>query len=90
MDAIVRMGDAFIHYNISREAHGIYQARLVRYEGCPTEEPPPELVLTRGYRCWAGSADYPLLLNELGKLIDSLSPANEPNIDTTMGRPIAP
>jgi hypothetical protein len=90
MDAIVRIGEAFVHYNISREAHGIYQARLVRYEGCPTEEPPRELVLTRGYRCWTGSTDHPMLLNELGKLIDTLSSSNEPNIDTSMGRPATP
>jgi len=90
MDAIVRMGDAFIHYNISREAHGIYQARLVRYEGCPTEEPPRELILTKGYRCWAGSTDHQRLLNDLGRLIDTLSSNHEPNIDTSLGSPGPP
>jgi hypothetical protein len=87
MDAIVRMGDAYIHYNISREGPGIYQARLIRYEGCPTEEPPRDVVLTRGYRCWAGSANHPLLLNELGKMIDSLSSSYDPDIDAHIGRP---
>ena len=87
MDAIVKLGDAFIHYNISREAHGIYQARLVRYEGCPTEEPPSELVLTQGYRCWRGSTNHPILLHELGKLIDTLSSGNEYNKDNSMGKP---
>lgn len=87
MEAIVRMGEAYIHYNISRAAQGIYQARLIRYEGCPTEEPPRELVLTRGYRCWAGSANHPLLLNELGKMIDSLSSYHDRNIDTQLGKP---
>jgi hypothetical protein len=87
MDAIVKLGDAFIHYNISREANGIYQARLVRYEGCPTEEPPRELVLTRGYRCWRGSMNHPMLLHELGKLIDTLSLSNEHNKDNSMGKP---
>ena len=78
MDVIVRLGEALVHYTVSRETKDIYQARLVRYEGCPTEEPPRDLILVKGYRRWTGSVDRPELLNEMGQVIDSLRSHQSP------------
>jgi hypothetical protein len=88
MDAIVRLGDSLVHYRVSSEARGIYQATLVRYEGCPTEEPPKTFLLVKSFRRWIGSDVNVDLLNEVGNVIDKVSsyrsagfPQND--IDTT-------
>jgi hypothetical protein len=73
MDAIVRRGEAYIHYKVFPEADGIFQAQLIRYEGCPTEEPPMELTLVKSFRRWTGSVNDSELLNGLGEVIDSIN-----------------
>jgi hypothetical protein len=85
MDAIVRVGDSLVHYKVSPEGRGIYQATLVRYEGCPTEEPPKTFLLVKSFRHWIGSDVNIALLNEVGNVIDKVStypPSRPPQEDT--------
>jgi hypothetical protein len=83
MDAIVRLGDSLLHYRVSAEARGIYQATLVRYEGCPTEEPPKTFLLVKSFRRWIGSEVNIDLLNEVGRVIDKVSSYRAPGFPQT-------
>lgn len=58
------------HYEIAPEAHGIYQARLLRYEGGDLITPPPWITLVRSVRRWVGSTGERLLVQALGRVID--------------------
>jgi hypothetical protein len=68
--AIVQFDDGLAHYSISPESNGIYQARLLQYDGTIDRRPPAEIILVRGYRQWSGSHSRQDLLNEIGKAIE--------------------
>src|SRR3954464_11772291 len=59
------------HYQIYPEINGIYQARLLHYEGGSGKTPPEEVILVKGYRQWSGSYDRQDLLNEIGNAIEN-------------------
>ena len=72
LKAVVQYEGGWAHYDVSPESHGIYQARLLRFEGSTDRPPPPEeLILVRGYRQWSGSYERQELLNEIGNFIES-------------------
>jgi hypothetical protein len=58
------------YYEIAPEAGGIYQARLLRYEGGDWVTPPPCITLVKSVRRWAGSHEERPLLEALGRVID--------------------
>lgn len=71
LNAVVPFEDGVAYYTISPERNGIYQARLLRYEGQSDKRPPAEVILVRGYRQWSGSYERQDLLNEIGNVIES-------------------
>jgi hypothetical protein len=69
--AVVEFEGGLAHYNVYPETNGIYQARLLQYDGSSDRTPPKEVILVRGYRQWSGSYDRQDLLNEIGNVIES-------------------
>lgn len=79
LETVVPFNDGLAYYAISPESNGIYQARLLRYEGSLDRQPPAEIILVRGYRQWSGSAERQDLLNQIGKAIENRSRAGNPS-----------
>lgn len=70
LKAIVQYHGALAHYNILPEHEGIYEARLLRYDGRPERTPPQKLTLIKGSEEWSGNCDRQDLLNDLGNTIE--------------------
>lgn len=70
MKAVVPYQGALVHYSLSPDSHGIYNARLIKCVGQPKSSPPEAVILVRGYRRWTGSFDRQELIDELGDAID--------------------
>ena len=68
--AIVQYRGQYAHYEILPENGGIYQARLLKYEGPTRETPPQTILLVKGFRHWTGSYSEPYFIEELGKAIE--------------------
>lgn len=81
LKAVVQFEGGLAHYQISPESNGIYQARLLQYEGSMDKSPPVEVILVRGYRQWSGSFERQDLLNKIGDIIEERNRINtsEPN-----------
>ena len=73
-------------YNISPESNGIYQARLLQYQGCSDRLPPAEVILVRGYRQWSGSYDRQDLLNDIGNAIEARTRNGNPSENHSVRR----
>lgn len=58
------------YYEITPDAGGIYQARLLRYDGGDIIAPPQSVTLVRSVRRWAGSNEERLIVDALGAVID--------------------
>ena len=80
LKAVVVFEGRNAHYNVSPETNGIYQARLIHYEGPPQKAPPSEVILVKGYRQWTGSYDRQELLNEIGRVIEHRTTPVEPTL----------
>ena len=78
MKAVVPFGEGMAHYLVSPESSGIYQARLVDFEGTAERMPPDEVILVKGYRQWSGSYERQDLLNSLGEAIESRTREGNP------------
>ena len=78
MKAVVPFEDGMAHYLVSPESSGIYQARLVEFEGSTDRKPPEEVILVRGYRQWSGSYERQDLLNSLGEAIEGRTREGNP------------
>ena len=78
MKSVVPFDGGVAHYLVSPESSGIYQARLLRFEGTCEKLPPSELILVKGYRQWSGSFDRQDLLNSLGEAIDGRNRTGNP------------
>jgi hypothetical protein len=78
MKAVVPFGEGMAHYLVSPESSGIYQARLVDFEGTAERKPPDEVILVKGYRQWSGSYERQDLLNSLGEAIESRAREGNP------------
>jgi hypothetical protein len=70
MEAVVPFDEGIAHYLVSPDNSGIYQARLVQFEGNAGRMPPNEVILVKGYRQWSGSYERQDLLNSLGEAIE--------------------
>ena len=70
MKAVVPFDEGIAHYLVAPESSGIYQARLVQFEGNAERMPPTEVILVKGYRQWSGSYERQDLLNSLGEAIE--------------------
>lgn len=70
LKAIVQYQGALAHYQISPEHEGIYQAKLMRYDGRPERTPPGKVTLIKGNDLWSGNSDRQDLLNQLGYRIE--------------------
>ncbi len=70
MKAVVQYQGALAHYCISPENEGIYQARLLRYDGRPERTPPQKVTLFKGTPVWSGTCDRQDLLDKLGNSIE--------------------
>jgi len=78
--AVVQFEGGLAHYVVSPESNGIYQARLLQYEGgSPDKAPPSEVILVRGYRQWSGSDERQDLLNEIGNAIECRNRTGNPS-----------
>ncbi len=75
--AVVQFEEGLACYQITPESNGIYQARLLQYQGNAARLPPSEIILVRGYRQWSGSYERQDLLNELGKAIEAMNRQKE-------------
>lgn len=71
INAVVPFEEGLAHYIVSPESNGIYQARLVDFQGVAERKPPAEVILVKGYRQWSGSYDRQDLLNQIGSVIES-------------------
>lgn len=71
MKAVVPFDEGIAYYVVSPESSGIYQAKLVDYQGNTVNKPPSEVILVKGYRQWSGSFERQDLLNSLGEAIES-------------------
>lgn len=58
------------HYTVSQEKEGIYNARLLSYEGPNIMAPPDNVILVRSVRKWSGSYNEQDFIEELGRAID--------------------
>jgi hypothetical protein len=72
LDAEVRINEGTAHFSVSPKGPGMYQAKLIRFNGMPEEAPPSRIILVRSVRQWTGSCDNEKLLNELGQVIDRI------------------
>ncbi len=70
LKAVVQYQGALAHYTISPENEGIYQARLLRYDGRPERTPQQKITLIKGYNQWLGNCDREDLLTALGTTIE--------------------
>lgn len=75
----IHYGDGLAHYVLTPEERGIYQARLLRWEGGRIAPPPREITLVRGLRHWVGSCDRPALLEALGRALEPRTRGRDPN-----------
>ncbi len=71
INAVVPFEEGLAHYIVSPESNGIYQAKLVDFQGVAQKQPPKEVILVKGYRQWSGSYDRQELLNQIGSIIES-------------------
>lgn len=67
------------YYSITPDDYGIYQARLVRYEGPDLVTPPEHVLLVRSARQWVGSCDEPWFIQDLGRIIDERVRGRDPH-----------
>lgn len=58
------------HYSVTEEREGIYNARLMTYEGANIMAPPDNIILVRSVRKWTGSYGEQDFIEELGRAID--------------------
>ncbi|HEX6333959.1 MAG TPA: hypothetical protein VFZ78_07015 [Flavisolibacter sp.] len=79
LKAVVAYDGGVAHYSVSPESTGLYQARLEKYEGSGDRTPPEELILVRGVRHWSGSTEQQVLLDELGRAIESREREDHPS-----------
>lgn len=79
LETVIQFNDGLAYYAISPESNGIYQARLLRYEGSHDRLPPTEVILVKGYRQWSGSSERQDLLNQIGKAIEGRSRVGNPS-----------
>lgn len=63
------LGD-LAHYAVTPDSYGIYQARLIKYEGPDVVIPPDHVLLVRSARHWVGSCDDTRFIQELGQAIE--------------------
>lgn len=72
------LGD-LAHYAIFPDYSGIYQARLIRYEGPDVVTPPEYVLLVRSARQWVGSCDESWFVADLGRAIDERVRGGDPH-----------
>lgn len=66
------------HYSITSEKRGIFNARLLKYEGKNAETPPESILIVRGIRHWTGSYNEPHVIEELGRAIEERNRTGDP------------
>lgn len=70
LNATVKYGGGRASFIVRKENPGIYYADLLYYDGDRKNSPPKKITLVRGIRQWTGSFNDPILLNEIGKIIE--------------------
>ncbi len=63
-------------FRIDQEGEGIYTAHLVSWEGSASNHPPKKITFIKVVRCWSGSIDDEILVNVLGRCIDTRKQQN--------------
>ena len=58
------------YYTVTIERDGIYNARLLTYDGPNIMAPPEQVILVRSVRKWSGSYCEQDFIEELGRAID--------------------
>ena len=58
------------HYSVTLEREGIYNARLLAFDGPNIIAPPDNVILVRSVRKWSGSYSEQDFIEELGRIID--------------------
>lgn len=79
LTAVVQFAGSRAHYTITRENVGIYQARLLKYEGGDWIYPPESVTLVRGARHWVGSTEEQCFVDQLGDVIEKRVRSGDPN-----------
>jgi hypothetical protein len=72
------LGD-LAHYAITPDSYGIYQARLLKYEGPDMVTPPENVLLVRSARNWVGSYEDSHFIQDLGRAIEERVREGDPN-----------
>lgn len=70
LKAVVQFLGDRAHYSVTQVKKGIFDAKLLRYEGSSGVTPPEAVTLVRGVRHWVGSYDEPYFVDELGQAIE--------------------
>jgi hypothetical protein len=78
MRAVVQYRGEFAHYEITPDKQGIYQARLLKYEGPSGQTPPQTVLLVKSFRHWTGSFSEPYFIEALGKAIEERNREGDP------------
>lgn len=71
LEAKVKYKSGNACFKVEKGKEGIFTANLLAYDGDYTQSPPEGIILVRGIRYWTGSVEDEILLNELGRFIDS-------------------
>ena len=71
LEIMLRYRGGHVHYRLHEEAERIFTAYMVSFDGNSTNSPAEEITLVKGVRNWTGSVEDDLLLQELGKFIDT-------------------
>ena len=64
--AVVKYLGALAHYIVKRIGGGIYEARLLQYEGTPDLQPPKEILMVRNVGHWSGDIEDKTLTDKIG------------------------
>lgn len=79
LKACVWFAGELAHYSITPDNYGIYQARLIKYEGPDGVTPPENVLLVRSARQWVGSYDEAYFVQDLGNAIDERVREGDPH-----------
>jgi len=70
LKAAVKYLGALAHYVVYRTRAGIYEARLLRYDGSPDFHPPHEILMIRGAGHWSGDIHDREFTDKIGYTIE--------------------
>ena len=75
--AVVPYWGSLAHYAVIPDNHGLYHARLIKYEGPGGITPPQRFIMVRSHQRWISSCEDEPFIHDLGRLIEQRSPEGD-------------